>query len=279
MMGVNEGAYPVPAGRRRPAETIVWPNLGYADAYAASFEVFDQLQQEAGSRPACVSRSSTRRHSPRWPGPRAGGRARRRRRVRGGAVRRPRPAAGALPHDRARCSGTSPSSSGSSRARWVRSAVPLEQITPGLVRCVDQVPDRRAGGPAPLLRRLRPPALHGAGVAADAGRLVNAVGAAARRPISWASFTVPRAAATPLLRAAARPDGRPGDRTGLRARPVPPGRSGRRHDGGSGRAHRRRAACPRPGPGVGGLHRVRDGSSSRRGRPTLLDIHREILAG
>src|SRR3954452_324686 len=35
------------------AETISWPNLGYADAYAASFQVFDKLQKE-GLIPADV---------------------------------------------------------------------------------------------------------------------------------------------------------------------------------------------------------------------------------
>src|SRR6188472_3778896 len=35
------------------ADTINWPNLGYADAYAASFEIFDRLQSE-GTIPAGV---------------------------------------------------------------------------------------------------------------------------------------------------------------------------------------------------------------------------------
>lgn len=37
------------------ADTIGWPNLGYADAYAESFEVFDRLQQDGtipSGRPA-----------------------------------------------------------------------------------------------------------------------------------------------------------------------------------------------------------------------------------
>jgi hypothetical protein len=38
---------------RASAETIDWPNLGYADAYVGSFEVFDRLQQE-GTIPAAV---------------------------------------------------------------------------------------------------------------------------------------------------------------------------------------------------------------------------------
>src|SRR4051812_19844630 len=35
------------------ADTIRWPNLGYADAYAGSFETFDRLQQD-GTIPAGV---------------------------------------------------------------------------------------------------------------------------------------------------------------------------------------------------------------------------------
>src|SRR3954451_21140557 len=35
------------------ADTIDWPNLGYADAYAASFEIFDRLQLD-GTIPAGV---------------------------------------------------------------------------------------------------------------------------------------------------------------------------------------------------------------------------------
>jgi hypothetical protein len=37
-------------------------------------------------------------------------------------------------------------------------------------------------------------------------------------------------------------------------------------------------STPRCGPRVGHLHRVRDGPRDRRGRPALLDLHREILA-
>ena len=111
---------PVPARRRRSADTIEWPNLGYADAYASSFEVFDRLQQE-GTIPADV------RMQVQYPTPLASmagtivarGHARRRRSVRGGAVRRPRRSARrAFRTTASRCSGTSPSSSACSRAPW-----------------------------------------------------------------------------------------------------------------------------------------------------------------
>jgi hypothetical protein len=73
------------------ADTISWPNLGYADAYAESFEIFDRLQKE-GTIAAGV------RFQMQYPTPlglhggddRAGGPAGRGRLLRAGPVRRPR---------------------------------------------------------------------------------------------------------------------------------------------------------------------------------------------
>jgi hypothetical protein len=72
------------------------------------------------------------------------------------------------------------------------SAMPLDQITPALVRCVDQVP---AGVPVGLHlcygdyghQHFKQP--ESVSLQVD---LVNAVAAAAQRPVSWASFTVPQ---------------------------------------------------------------------------------------
>jgi hypothetical protein len=73
------------------------------------------------------------------------------------------------------------------------SALPIDQITPALVRCVDRVP---ANVPVGLhlcygdyghQHFKQPESIQ---LQVD---LVNAVAAAAQRPVSWASFTVPQA--------------------------------------------------------------------------------------
>jgi methionine synthase II (cobalamin-independent) len=73
------------------------------------------------------------------------------------------------------------------------SAVPIDQITPALVRCVDQVPaDVPVGlhlcyGDYGHQHFKQPDSVQ---LQVD---LVNAVVAAAHRPVNWASFTVPQA--------------------------------------------------------------------------------------
>ena len=73
------------------------------------------------------------------------------------------------------------------------SAMPIEQITPGLVRCVDRVPaDVPVGlhlcyGDYGHQHFKQPESIQ---LQVD---LVNAVVAAAHRPVRWASFTVPQA--------------------------------------------------------------------------------------
>jgi hypothetical protein len=177
------------------AETISWPNLGYADAYAASFEVFDRLQR-SGTIPADM------RFQMQYPTPLAST----------AATFVPEDmvaiaasyeaalfadldrALATLPHDRCAVQWDVAVEFGLLEgAMGPGSAVPLEQITPALVRCVDRVP-----GDVPVGLHLcygdyghqhfkQPESLR---MQVD---LVNAVGAAAQRPVAWASFTVPQA--------------------------------------------------------------------------------------
>jgi hypothetical protein len=176
------------------AETIGWPNLGYADAYAASFEVFDQLQKD-GTIPSDV------RFQMQYPTPLAS--------TAGSFAPEDVAAIAAsyeaalfadldrllerLPHDRCAVQWDVAVEFGLLEGAMGRgSAVPLEQITPGLVRCVDRVPaDVPVGlhlcyGDYGHQHFMEPESLR---TQVD---LVNAVGAGARRPIAWASFTVPQ---------------------------------------------------------------------------------------
>jgi hypothetical protein len=177
------------------AETISWPNLGYADAYVASFEVFDQLRK-SGMIPADV------RFQMQYPTPLAS--------TAGTFVPEDMAAIAAsyeaalfadldralatLPHDRCAVQWDVAVEFGLLEgAMGPGSAVPLEQITPALVRCVDRVPaDVPVGlhlcyGDYGHQHFMQPESLQ---TQVD---LVNAVGAAAQRPIAWASFTVPQA--------------------------------------------------------------------------------------
>ena len=152
------------------ADTIDWPNLGYADAYAESFEIFDRLQQE-GTIPAGV------RMQVQYPTPLAS--------MAGTVVPEDMQAVaasyeralfadlddllGRLPHDRVAVQWDVAVEFGVLEGAFGLT-LPLEHVAPGLIRALDQVPADVPAGHAPLLRRLRPPALHAARVAADAGR-------------------------------------------------------------------------------------------------------------
>jgi hypothetical protein len=177
------------------ADTISWPNLGYADEYAASFEIFDRLQTD-GTIPPGV------RFQMQYPTPLAS--------IAGTIVPGDLPAVAAsyetalfadldealarLPHDRCAVQWDVAVEFGLLEgAMGPGSAMPMEQVTPGLVRCVEQVP---AGVPVGLHlcygdyghQHFKQP--ESAQMQVD---LVNAVVAAASRPINWASFTVPQA--------------------------------------------------------------------------------------
>ena len=177
------------------ADTIEWPSLGYADAYAESFEVFDRLQRE-GTIPAGV------RFQVQYPTPLAS--------MAGTIVPEDQLAVAAsyeralfadldtllrrLPHDRCAVQWDVAVEFGLLEgAMGPGSAMPVNQVAPALVRCVDRVP---AEVPVGLHlcygdyghQHFRQP---------DSLRLqvdlINEVVAAARRPVGWASFTVPQA--------------------------------------------------------------------------------------
>lgn len=177
------------------ADTISWPNLGYADAYLASFEVFDQLQK-SGTIPADV------RFQLQYPTPLAS--------TAGTFVPEDMAAIAAsyeaalfadvdralatLPHDRCAVQWDVAVEFGLLEgAMGPGSAMPLEQITPALVRCIDRVAsDVPVGlhlcyGDYGHQHFTQPESLQ---MQVD---LVNAVGAAAQRSVAWASFTVPQA--------------------------------------------------------------------------------------
>jgi hypothetical protein len=176
------------------ADTIDWPNLGYADAYAASFETFDGLQHD-GTIPAGV------RFQMQYPTPLAS--------MAGTIAPEHMPtvaasyeralfadvdkALAALPHDRVAVQWDVAVEFGLLEgAMGPGSALPLNQITPALVRAIEQVP-----GDVPVGMHLcygdyghqhfkQPASLQ---MQVD---LVNAVVATAGRQVNWASFTVPQ---------------------------------------------------------------------------------------
>jgi hypothetical protein len=175
------------------ADTIEWPDLGYADAYTESFKVFDRLQRE-GTIPVGV------RFQVQYPTPLAS---------MGTIVPEDRQTVGAsyeralfadlhdlldrLPHDRCAVQWDVAVEFGLlERAMGPGSATPIDQITPALVRCVDQVPaDVPVGlhlcyGDYGHQHFKQPDSVQ---LQVD---LLNAVVAAAHRPVSWASFTVPQ---------------------------------------------------------------------------------------
>ena len=177
------------------ADTISWPNLGYADAYAESFEIFNRLQRD-GTIAEGV------RFQMQYPTPLAS--------MAGTIVPEDMPAVAAayeralfadldkalaaLPHDRCAVQWDVAVEFGLLEgAMGPGSAMPMDQITPGLVRCVDQVPEdvpvglHLCYGDYGHQHFTQP---ESAQMQVD---LVNAVNAAARRPVDWASFTVPQA--------------------------------------------------------------------------------------
>ncbi len=177
------------------ADSIEWPNLGYADEYAASFEVFDRLQGD-GTIPAGV------RFQLQYPTPLAS---------MAGTIA-PEDlvdvaasyeaalfadlddALSRLPHDRVAVQWDVAVEFGLLEgAMGPGSAMPLEHVTPGLVRCVERVPEdvpvgfHLCYGDYGHQHFKQPESLR---MQVD---VVNAVNAAASRPLAWASFTVPQA--------------------------------------------------------------------------------------
>ena len=176
------------------AEDVRWPDLGYAAAYADSYQVFRRLQDD-GTIPRGV------RFQMQYPTPTAP--------VAGTFVPDDRDRLAAsyqaalfadldrvlarLPHEQIAVQWDVAVEFAMLEGGFGFAPVPLEQITPGLARCADEVPaDVPVGmhlcyGDAGH-RHFKEP-----GSLAMQVQVANAVTAAAGRPVSWFSFTVPQA--------------------------------------------------------------------------------------
>jgi hypothetical protein len=174
------------------AEMINWPNLGYADEYTQSFATFEQMQNE-GTIPADV------RFQLQYPTPLAS--------MAGTIVPEDQPAVAAsyeqalfadldtalerLPHDRVAVQWDVAVEFGALEGA-MGPKTPMDQIAPGLVRCIERVPaDIPVGlhlcyGDYGHQHFRQPESLQ---MQVD---LVNAVTSAAQRPLDFVSFTVPQ---------------------------------------------------------------------------------------
>jgi hypothetical protein len=173
-------------------ENVKWPNLGYADAYSESFNLFSALQAD-GTIPADV------RFQMQYPTPLAS--------MAGTIAPEDRPGVGAayeaalfadldraltiIPHDRCAVQWDVAVEFGMLEGGF-GPAAPVERVAPGLIRCVDRVPDDvRVGlhlcyGDYGHQHFKQPDSL------AMQVRLVNAVVSSAHRSVNWFSFTVPQ---------------------------------------------------------------------------------------
>jgi hypothetical protein len=174
------------------AETIEWPNLGYADAYTTSFATFDRMQNE-GTIPAGV------RFQLQYPTPFAS--------MAGTIAAEDLPkvapsyeealfadvdtALERLPHARVAVQWDVAVEFGGLEGA-MGPAVPIGQIAPALARCIDRVPaDVPVGmhlcyGDYGHQHFTQPESLQ---MQVD---LVNAVASASQRPVDFISFTVPQ---------------------------------------------------------------------------------------
>jgi hypothetical protein len=175
------------------AETIHWPDLGYADEYAGSFATFEQLQKD-GTIPAEV------RFQLQYPTPLAS--------VAGTFAPEDLPkvapsyeqalfadldaALARLPHERIAVQWDVAVEFGALEGA-MGPKLSIDEIAPGLVRCLERVPaDVPVGmhlcyGDYGHQHFKQPESLQ---VQVD---LVNAISAGAGRPLSFVSFTVPQA--------------------------------------------------------------------------------------
>jgi hypothetical protein len=174
------------------AEAIVWPNLGYADAYTDSFATFERLQNE-GTVPRQV------RFQMQYPTPLAS--------IAGTIAPQDQPAVmrsyeealltdldtvlERLPHDRIAVQWDVAVEFGALEGA-MGPKLSIEQITPGLVRCIERVPtDVPVGlhlcyGDYGHQHFKQPESLQ---MQVD---LLNAVAADAERTLNFVSFTVPQ---------------------------------------------------------------------------------------
>jgi hypothetical protein len=263
------------------AEAIRWPDLGYAEEYVQSFEIFDRLQQD-GTIPAGV------RFQMQYPTPVAS--------IAGTIVPEDLPGVlpsyekalfadldrllAKLPHERCAVQWDVAVEFGLLEgAMGPGSATPMEQVTPGLIRCVERVPPE-----VPVGLHLcygdyghqhfkQPESLQ---MQVD---LVNAIVSAAQRPVNWASFTVPQARNDADYFAPLR-DLRAGPETELYFALVPYHPEEQREGTSSQQAQHIDAALAQSAAGERewgvctecGMGRVAAGDV-----PKLLDLHREIL--
>jgi hypothetical protein len=264
------------------ADTIDWPNLGYADAYSASFEIFDRLQQE-GTIPAGV------RLQLQYPTPLAS---------MAGTIAPADMSAvatsyeralfadvdkalAALPHDRVAVQWDVAVEFGLLEgAMGPGSAMPLDQVTPALVRAIEQVPAHVPVGmhlcygdyghqhfkqPASLQMQVD---------------LVNAIVAAAGRPVNWASFTVPQGRGDADYFAPLR-DLKAGSETELYFALVPYHPSGQVEGTSAAQAEHIDAALADSAAGArewGVCTECGMGRVASEDVPTLLDIHSSLLS-
>jgi hypothetical protein len=174
------------------ADTIEWPNLGYADEYTKSFAIFDELQQQ-GVIPAGT------RLQLQYPTPLAS--------VAGTFAPEDLPSVapayeqalfadldtllGRLPHERIAVQWDIAVELGALEGA-MGVAMPMEQIAPGIVRCLERVPDDvPAGlhlcyGDYGHQHWKQPESLQ---LQVD---LANAVTSASQRRLDFVSFTVPQ---------------------------------------------------------------------------------------
>lgn len=174
------------------AEMIDWPNLGYADAYTESFATFERLQNE-GTIPADV------RFQLQYPTPLAS--------MAGTIAPDDLPQVAAsyeqalfadldtalerLPHEKIAIQWDIAVEFGALEGA-MGPKMPLDQVVPGIVRCLERVPtDVPAGlhlcyGDYGHQHFKEPDSLQ---MQVD---LVNAVASRARRPLNFVSFTVPQ---------------------------------------------------------------------------------------
>jgi hypothetical protein len=177
------------------ADTITWPNLGYADAYAESFAIFDRLQRD-GTIPEGV------RFQMQYPTPLAS--------IAGTIAPADLPAVAAsyeralfadldelltrVPHDRCAVQWDVAVEFGLLEgAMGPGSAMPLDQVLPGLVRCIDHVPEDIPVGMHLCYGDYGHEHFKQPESVRMQVNVLNAVAASARRPVGWASFTVPQA--------------------------------------------------------------------------------------
>ena len=174
------------------ADTIEWPNLGYADAYTESFETFDALQQQ-GTIPAGV------RMQLQYPTPLAS--------VAGTIAPEDLPAVAPayeqalfadldtlldrLPHDRVAVQWDIAVEMGALEGA-MGMAIPMDQIAPGIVRCLERVPDDVPAGLHLCYGDYGHEHWKQPGSLQMQVDLVNAVTASARRRLDFVSFTVPQ---------------------------------------------------------------------------------------